>query len=128
MRILGIAVLLGASLAVSAVEAKPSAETLINSAISDIDSHHALVTRVNIPAGLTLPKHYHPTEEFLYVASGSTILAIEGEREQLLTKGMAAKIPAKAVHTASTTDGAAEVIVFRIQPNGQPVRIPVKEQ
>lgn len=128
MRILGIAIFLGLSAPALSENSAPSAEALINSAIADIDSHHALVTRVSIPAGLTLPKHYHPTEEFLYVASGSTILAIEGEKDQLLTKGMAAKIPAKAVHTAITTDGAAEVIVFRIQPNGQPVRIPVKEQ
>jgi len=124
-----VAFMFSFSVTASAAEtdSKPNAETLINSAIADIDSHHALMTRVSIPAGFKLPRHYHPSEEFLYVIEGSSVLQIDGQPDITLSAGMAAKIPAEAVHTAVTTDKAAEVIIFRVQPNGQPVRIPVKE-
>jgi len=101
----------------------PSAETLINSPLEAIGSHHALVTRVTIPANLSLPPHAHPSEEFLYVISGETTLAVEGEDAQVISAGMAAKIPARALHVASTGAMTAEVIVFRVHPNGQPIRI-----
>ena len=127
MRISTLAAIFGLSASACAGESAPGAEALINAAIADIDSHRAMMTRVSIPAGLTLPRHYHPTEEYLYVAKGSTILRIEGEADRVLNMGMAARIPAKAVHTALTKDSEAEVIVFRIHPNGQPVRIPVKD-
>ena len=129
MRILSLAIFLALSASAFADDdaPAPSAEALINSAIADIDSHRALVTKVTIPANFTLPTHYHPSEEFLYVMQGTTELRIEGQPAQILTAGMAVTIPAKAVHTAATLDGLAKVIVFRIQPNGQPVRIPTKD-
>jgi len=128
MRFIALAVLTAVSTAAMAGdEPKPSAVALIDAAIADIDSHRALMTRVSIPARFTLPRHYHPTEEFLYVASGNTILRIDGKADQHLSAGMAFKIPATAVHTAITETEAAEVIVFRIHPNGQPIRIPVKD-
>ena len=129
MRILSLAVFLALSTAAFANEdaPAPSVEALISSAIADIDSHRALVTKVTIPANFTLPLHYHPSEEFLYVMSGATELRIDGQPIQPLTAGMAATIPAKTVHTAATLDGPAQVIVFRIQPNGQPVRIPTED-
>jgi len=118
---------LASATAFAAAPATPTAETLINSTIEAIDSHHALVTRVTIPAHVSLPPHAHPSEEFLYVISGETVLMVDGEVEQRLTAGMAAKIPARTVHVARTGDVTAEVIVFRVHPNGQPVRIPKED-
>jgi quercetin dioxygenase-like cupin family protein len=124
MRLLFIGLLVFASAVANAgADATPTAITLLNSAISDIDDHHALVTRVTIPANLALPPHAHPTEEFLYVISGETSLTLEGQKPVLLKAGSAYKIPARAIHSASTDSVTAEIIVFRIQPNGQPVRI-----
>jgi quercetin dioxygenase-like cupin family protein len=105
------------------ISAKPSATNLINSSISDIDDHHALVTKVIIPANLSLPPHAHPTEEFLYVISGQTTLTLNGQKPLLLKAGTAFKIPARIVHSASTDSVTAEIAVFRIQPNGQPIII-----
>jgi len=107
---------------------KPSAKTLIDSVLEAIDSHHVLVTRVSIPANIELPMHFHPSEEFLYVIEGETILRITGQPDQLIKAGMATEIPARAVHTAITKDMASEVIVFRVHPNGQPVRMAPTEK
>lgn len=109
-----------------AEELKPaiSAEPLLKSAITGVDDHEVLMARVSVAANSMAARHFHPTEEYLYVLSGSTILRIDGEEDQLLSAGMYARIPAKAVHTAITEKEAAELIVFRVHPKGQPVRQP----
>jgi len=130
MRILFAALLISLTCSVTAdeLQAKLSVKTLITSKLEAINSHKAMVTHVSIPAHFTLPKHFHPSEEFLYVIEGSTILQIEGQEDQLVKAGMAAKIPARAIHTAITENMPSEVIVFRVHPSGQPVRMSPTEK
>lgn len=106
---------------------KLTAEALITSAITGIESHKALVSKVTIPAHTTLPRHYHPTEEYLYIMNGRTILQIDGEADKELTAGMAVVIPAGKVHAALTKDSPTEAMVFRVQPKNQPVRLPPED-
>ncbi len=98
------------------------AKKLIGSAITGVDSHEVLISEVSIKANTVAARHFHPTEEYLYVLSGETILRIDGEEDQFLTTSMYAKIPAKAVHTAVTKDSDVKLIVFRVHPKGLPVR------
>ena len=97
---------------------------LITSDIEGIASHNALVSKVFIPKGTTIPRHTHPTEEFLTVLSGEIILKIDGQPNQTLKAGTAVVIPAKSVHSAVTPTHYAEVMVFRVHPKGQPVATP----
>lgn len=105
----------------------PKATPLLQSDITGVSTHQALMTRVELPANATLPMHYHPTEEFMYVIAGEAFLRIEGEEDKLISAGTSGKIPAGVLHTAVTRDKAAEVVVFRVHPKGQPVRTVPKQ-
>ncbi len=107
-----------------AQEVKFSAENLIKSPITGVTGHEVLISRVTIPANTTLPRHYHPTEEFLYILTGEAYLRIDGRADQLLTAGMSAIIPAGEVHTAVTSSSDALALTYRVHPIGQPVRLP----
>jgi len=107
-----------------AQDAKFSAESLIKSPIAGVEGHNVLMSRVTIPANTSLPRHYHPTEEFLYILTGEAYLRIDGRDDQLLTAGMSAVIPAGEVHTAVTTSSDALALTYRVHPIGRPVRLP----
>lgn len=100
---------------------KPNIEGLLESSLEAIDSHQVLMSRVTVPAGSSIPYHYHPSEEFLYVVSGSVTLKIQGQPDRQLQAGTAQKIPAKAIHSAATNELESEIIVFRVHPSGMPV-------
>lgn len=102
-------------------------EALIASSITGIESHQALVSKVHIPAHTTLSRHHHPTEEYLYIMSGSTILQMDGEEDKELTAGMAMIIPAGKIHAALTKKDSTDALVFRVQPKDQPVRLPPED-
>ncbi|WP_262694779.1 cupin domain-containing protein [Kordiimonas aquimaris] len=122
MRIFSIAFIFLLSAGSWAQAAGPKATPLLQSDITGVPSHQALMTRVELPANATLPMHYHPTEEFMYVIAGEAFLRIEGQEDKLISAGTSGKIPAGMIHTAVTRDKAAEVVVFRVHPKGQPVR------
>jgi len=107
----------------ASAENEVAVEALIASAITGIESHKALISKVTIPAHTTLPRHYHPTEEYLYIMSGSTTLQMDGEADKELTAGMAVIIPAGKIHAALTKNSPTEAMVFRVQPKDQPVRL-----
>lgn len=122
--LLSAALMIGLSVSASAQDTPVRAEGLINSPITTAPGHDMLMTRVRIKANTVLPLHSHPTEEFLYILSGEAILRIEGRRDQLLKTGAAVVIPAGEVHTAVTHNSEAVALTTRVQPKGQPVRIP----
>jgi len=107
-----------------AQDVKFSAESLIKSPITGVEGHNVLMSRITIPANTTLPRHYHPTEEFLYILAGKAYLRIDGREDQLLIAGMSAIIPAGEVHTAVTKESDALALTYRVHPIGQPVRLP----
>jgi quercetin dioxygenase-like cupin family protein len=116
--------MIGASFSANAQDAPVRAEGLINSPITTAPNHDMLMTRVHISANTVLPMHSHPTEEFLYILGGEAILRIQGREDQLLSTGAAVVIPAGEIHTAITHDSDAVALTTRVQPKGQPVRIP----
>jgi len=102
---------------------KLKVQPLINSQITGVAGHKALVERVTIPPKSEIAAHYHLNEEFLAIIKGSAIMRIEGEEDKILSAGMVIVIPARAVHLAvNLTTEPAEAMVFRVHPNGQPVR------
>ena len=49
-------------------------ETLTKAPVEFADAAEVVMSRVAIPAGKTLPLHYHPGQEFLYLTAGSGTL------------------------------------------------------
>jgi len=117
-------ILMALSFGVKAQNTPVRAEGLINAPITTAPNHDMLMTRVHISANTVLPMHSHPTEEFLYILGGEAILRIQGREDQLLSAGAAVVIPAGEIHTAVTHDSDAVALTTRVQPKGQPVRIP----
>ncbi len=111
------------ALPASAQEAPVKATPLLNAPITGVPSHDLMMTRVEIAANTTLPMHYHPNEEYLYILEGEAYLRIEGREDQLLKAGDTVVIPAGVLHTAVTTDSTATALTTRVHPKGQPVRL-----
>lgn len=85
-----------------------------------------IVSVIDIGPGFTLPRHYHPGEEFVYVLEGEATLWQEGKPDVRLRAGEVYKIPLEQVHTAMTGDSATRAIVFRVHRKGEPDRVPVE--
>ena len=82
-----------------------------------------VVSHVTIPPNTTLPKHWHPGEEFAYVLDGSVTLWQKGKPNTTAEKGEVAKVPLKQVHTAITGKEGVTLLIFRVHEKGQPERI-----
>lgn len=91
------------------------------------DGLEVIISDVIIPPNATIPRHYHPGEEYIYILEGSVIHVEEGKEDQLLKAGMTYVIPPKAEHAPRATEEGARAVVFRIHVEGKPERILVEE-
>ena len=82
-----------------------------------------IVSAIEIPPETTLPTHYHPGEEFVYITEGSGIVWQKGKPDIVLKKGDVFKVPLKQVHTAKTGKEGFKALVFRVHKKGEPERI-----
>ena len=101
-------------------------ENLLKSQLEGVKGTEVIVSRVSIPPNTSLPKHWHPGEEFGYVLEGSVVLWQEGKDDIVAREGDVLKVPLKQVHTAVTKDEGAVLLVFRVHEQGKPERVPVK--
>ena len=128
--VLGLAIggLHSSSLAEEAAQpAAAGAETLLTSELEDIEGYEVLVSRVTLPPHFTLPKHWHPGVEISFLLEGSAVLWQEGETEIAAKQGDVLEVPPKKVHSASTSDEGATVLVVRIHEKGKPERVLVED-
>jgi len=98
-------------------------ETLLSAQLEGVEGTEVIVSRVVLPPDTSLPRHWHPGEEFAYVLDGSVILRRDGKADMTLSKGDVGKIALKEIHSAMSTDQGATVLVFRVHPHGQPERV-----
>lgn len=101
-------------------------DNIMTSRLELIQGTEVLVGRVEVPTNTTLPKHWHPGEEFIYVLEGSATLWQKDKPDTHLKKGDVFKVPLKQIHTAKTGEEGATVLVFRVHEIGQPVRFNVE--
>jgi quercetin dioxygenase-like cupin family protein len=101
-------------------------ENLLKAQLEGVEGTEVIVSRVSIPPHTSLPKHWHPGEEFAYVLEGSVILWQEGKDDIVGRAGDVMAIPLKVVHTAITAEEGATVLVFRVHEQGQPERVPIE--
>jgi quercetin dioxygenase-like cupin family protein len=100
-------------------------DNLLTSRLEGAEGIEVIISRVTIPANTSLPKHWHPGEEFAYILEGSVVLWQKGKADVIGRKGEVVKVPLKQIHTAMTKDEGATILVFRVHEQGKPERIKV---
>lgn len=101
----------------------PVLNNLLSTELEAVDGTEVVVSHVTIPPNTSLPKHWHPGEEFAYVLEGSVTLWQKGKRNITGEAGDALKVPLKQVHTAITGDEGVKLLIFRVHEQGQPERV-----
>ncbi len=102
-------------------------DNLMTNDLELVEGIEVVVSHLVIPANTTLPKHWHPGEEFVYILEGTGILWQKGKSDVVLKKGDVYKIPLKQIHTAKTLEEGATILVFRVHEKGEPVRVNVEQ-
>ena len=98
-------------------------ESLLKEKLEGVPNTEVVLSKVQIPANTSLPKHWHPGEEFAYVIKGSVTLWQKDKDDLLIKEGEAAKVPLKQIHTAVTGEDGVTLLVFRVHEEGKPERI-----
>jgi len=101
----------------------PGSNLMLRGPITISDDLEVIISDVVIPAGATVPRHYHPGEEFVYVIEGSAVHVEAGKPDQILSAGDAYVIPPEAEHAPRGGPDGARAIVFRVHKAGLPERI-----
>ena len=96
---------------------------MMTSQLKLVEGTEVVVSHVKIPAKTTLPKHWHPGEEFLYLLKGSGTLWQQDKSDTQLKEGDVFKVPLKEIHTFTSDEDGASILVFRVHEKGQPVRV-----
>ena len=139
VKILVLAVLLGASCGpvgqdsassedvVDATPLPPGSHQMLRAPLTMADGLEVIVSDVVIPANATVPRHYHPGEEFVYVIEGSAVHVEEGKDDFVLSAGDAYVIPPQALHAPRGGPAGARAVVFRVHVAGEDERTLVPE-
>ena len=101
----------------------PGSNQRLRAPISIADGLEVIISDVVIPPNTTVPRHYHPGEEFLYVLEGSAVHVEEGKPDQILKAGDAYVIPPQAEHAPRGGPEGARAVVFRVHVEGAEERI-----
>ena len=100
---------------------------LMSADLEGVEGTKVIVSHVTIPPNTSLPKHWHPGEEFAYVLDGKATLWQKGKRNIVCEKGDVVRVPLKQIHTAITGDEGVVLLVFRVFEKGQPERFLVED-
>lgn len=106
----------------------PGSNQMMRAPVTVADGLEVIISDVVIPPGATVPRHYHPGEEFLYVLEGSAVHVEEGQPDRILTVGDSYVIPPRAIHSPRGGPDGARAIVFRLHVEGKEERILVPEE
>jgi len=106
----------------------PGSNQMMRAPVSVADGLEVIISDVVIPANATVPRHYHPGEEFLYVLEGSAVHVEEGQPDRILAVGDTYVIPPRAIHSPRGGPDGARAVVFRLHVDGKEERILVPEK
>ena len=101
-------------------------ETLLKTQLEGVDGTEVIVSKVQIPANTSLPKHWHPGEEFVYILEGSVTLWQKDKESITGRTGEVVKVPLEQIHTGITGNEGASLLVFRVHEQGKPERVKVE--
>ncbi len=100
----------------------PGSNEMLRAPITAADGLEVIISDVVIPPEGTVPRHYHPGEEFVYVIEGSAVHIEDGKAEQIVEAGDTLVIPPGAVHSPRGGPAGARAIVFRVHVAGEEER------
>lgn len=95
--------------------------------VSGAEGLEAVVSRLEIAPGATVPPHSHPGDEHLIVLAGGSLSLPDGKVLEF-KPGMAMMFPKGKVHGNLTNMGTAPIVVYttHIVEKGQPLTIPAE--
>lgn len=100
-----------------------SFENLLTQELFGAENTEVVVSRVSVPANTTLPRHFHPGEEFAYMLDGTLTLHQEDEDDVIFNNGDVGVVPFKKVHTITSGEEGCSILIFRVHEKGQPERV-----
>ncbi|MBK1876793.1 cupin domain-containing protein [Pelagicoccus mobilis] len=98
-------------------------DNLLRNPLAGAEGLEVIMSHVSIPPNTSLPKHWHPGEEFAYILAGNVTLWQEGKEDIHFKAGDAAMVPLKQIHTAITGDEGVTLLIFRVHQQGKPERV-----
>ena len=101
-------------------------ENLLRDSLGLTEGIEVVISYIELPKNTTLPSHYHPGEEFVYVLQGSGELSLKDNSKIIIKAGDVVKVPLKQVHSFSSLNEDVKGVVFRVHEKGQPDRILVE--
>ncbi len=103
----------------------PGSNQVLRAPITMAEGLEVIVSDVVIPPDATVPSHYHPGEEFVYVIEGSAVHVEAGKPDIVLKAGDSYVIPPRAIHSPRGGPDGARAIVFRVHKKGEAESFPV---
>ena len=90
--------------------------------LTGVTMREGVVLNVELAAGLSSKKHFHPGDEFIHIVEGSVAVGIEGKPEVIVSAGQTIHIPANAVHYGRNLSATtpAKAISFGVFERGKP--------
>ena len=101
-------------------------DNLLRDSLELTEGVEVVMSYLEIPKNTTLPAHYHPGEEFVYLIQGSGELTLKDQSKIIVKAGETAKVPLRYVHSFSSLNEDVKGVVFRVHEKGQPDRILVE--
>ena len=101
-------------------------ENLLRDSLELAEGIEVVISYIELPKNTTLPTHYHPGEEFIYLIQGSGELTLKDESKIIVKAGETVKVPLKHVHSFLSLNEDVKAVVFRVHEKGQPDRILVE--
>ena len=89
--------------------------------LTGVTMREGVVLNVELAAGLSSKKHFHPGDEFIHIVEGSVAVGIEGKPEVIVSAGQTIHIPANAVHYGRNLSATtpAKAISFGVFEKGK---------
>ena len=97
-------------------------ENLLRDSLALAEGVEVVLSYIELPKNTSLPSHYHPGEEFVYIIQGSGELTLKDKSKIIIKAGQIAKVPLKHVHSFSSLNEDVKGVVFRVHEKGQPDR------
>ena len=87
----------------------------------DIPGREVVQARVELASGVTVPRHWHPGDEIVFMLEGLLEYRLDGRAPVTLKAGEVLFIPAKTIHAARNvgTGNGAELATYIVEKGKQ---------
>jgi quercetin dioxygenase-like cupin family protein len=75
-------------------------------------SRRAMLARITLKRGCTVPEHKHASEQFTYVIRGALRFTLKGGRETTVRAGEVLLIPSNVEHAAEALEDTIDLDIF----------------